>query len=1079
MKLHSLTITAFGPFADTQTINFDELAGTGLFLLQGDTGAGKTTILDAVCFALYGKLPGARGELGANPPVRSSYAPDSVGASVELEFSIGVHRYRVKRSPSWDRPKLRGEGTTLEHAKAYVEQLIDGEWVSRGAKPADVNTFLDGDQGLLGLSLDQFTRVAMLPQGEFAQFLKSNTNERDQLLSTLFDVSLYENLQRVANEHSKQLEAQTRETEQAFERSLDKLEGLALRYELGSPESEVAQAQTPEPDATEHDVEWGRSLTRTALQRVEQRKEAHQVALGRYEEARQQLTQLETVVSDAKEYEKYRLTRTELEDTQASAEQKRQALKQHELASEAQRFLNAEEKASHAVNKLRAAFQNARAELPSTLPVEQPNNAYPYAKLALSEVEAGEGEASEAEASGIEVQANTEIISQPVEAFAAWEVAIEQAVDRHRKLIASQEVCKASALALRRAHTDYEQRQAQAELARKDLAEAQIQRENALETKNSCEIPEEGSELLQERLKKLSEQAAAARKVEEAEAAYTAAHQRSETTQSSLDEARKRESDLYTQREAHLVASLAQDLTPGQPCSVCGATEHPAPAAYNDTATSTAPESSAASKPVASQHSTVVSERDIEAAQHERQQAERANDEAHNQERQSYEQLSEARATAGGLSLEQAQTSIDELTQKLQRVRQQEDALVRAENAVSAAEKVVDDSRNRLEYAETESTASHEKVDATQKEDTQRRAEQQSLLGDWDSIETLRAALETFSEHMRRCIDLHGRTVESQAALNEARTDAETYLSNHSITRAEVTSHLLDEEQATLLKQDVKQREELEARCKALAMLGAVQRASQRIDEGKATPSKEQLAEQRTRLASLEEHKDAALKAHNDAEHAHENIQEMFQELCEADSRRGKLGTETQRAKSIAAALNGTGGENLKSMSIRAYVLAARLEAVAEAATHRLNVLSDGRYRILHDDAKSRNRKAGLDLIVEDSWNSTVRPTATLSGGETFLVSLALALGLADIVQEETGGIAIETLFVDEGFGTLDKETLDKAMSGIDRLRQDGRMIGIVSHVEELRSQIPDQIYVKKTRNGSSVKVITADQPAT
>ncbi|WP_304270364.1 SMC family ATPase [Pseudoglutamicibacter cumminsii] len=1074
MKLHSLTITAFGPFADTQTINFDELAGTGLFLLQGDTGAGKTTILDAVCFALYGKLPGVRGELGANPPVRSSYAADSVGASVELEFSIGAQRYRVKRSPSWDRPKLRGEGTTLEHAKAFVEQLIDGEWVSRGAKPADVNTFLDGDQGLLGLSLDQFTRVAMLPQGEFAQFLKSNTNERDQLLSTLFDVSLYENLQRVANDHSKHLEAQTRETEQAFARSLDKLEGLAVRYELESAESEVAEGQNPEPDATEHDVEWGRDLTRAALQRVEQRKEAHQVVLGRYEEARQQLTQLETVVSDAKEYEKYRLTRTELEDTQASAEQKRQALKQHELASEAQRFLNAEEKASHAVNKLRAAFQNARAELPRTLPVEQPKNAYPYAQLALR----GD-EASGIEASEVDAQAETEAISQPVEAFVAWELAIKQADTLHRKLITSQEACKASALALRRAHTDYEQRQAQAELARKDLAEAQIQRENALETKNSCEIPEEGSELLQERLKKLSEQAAAARKVEEAEAAYTAAHQRSETTQSTLDEARKRESDLYTQREAHLVASLAQDLTPGQPCSVCGATEHPAPAAYNDTATSTAPESSAASKPVASRHSTVVSERDIEAAQHERQQAERANDEAHNQERQSYEQLSEARATAGGLSLEQAQTSIDELTQKLQRVRQQEDALVRAENAVSAAEKAVDDSRNRLEYAETESKASHERLDASQKEDTQRRAEQQSLLGDWDSIETLRAALEAFSEYMRRCIDLHSRTVESQAALNEIRTEAETYLSKHGIMRAEVTNHLLDEEQATILKHDVKQREELEARCKALAMLGAVQRASQRIDEGKATPSEEQLVEQRTRLASLEEHKDAALKAHNDAEHAHENIQEMFHELCEADSRRGELGAEAQRAKSIAAALNGTGGENLKSMSIRAYVLAARLEAVAEAATHRLSVLSDGRYRILHDDAKSRNRKAGLDLVVEDSWNSTVRPTATLSGGETFLVSLALALGLADIVQEETGGITIETLFVDEGFGTLDKETLDKAMSGIDRLRQDGRMIGIVSHVEELRSQIPDQIYVKKTRNGSSVKVITADQPAT
>ncbi|MDR7293700.1 exonuclease SbcC [Pseudoglutamicibacter albus] len=1052
MKLHTLTMTAFGPYAGTETIDFDALSGTGLFLLQGDTGAGKTTILDAVCFALYGKLPGARSELGTNPPVRSSYAPASLAASVELEFSIDAQRYRVKRSPAWNRPKKRGTGTTAENAKAYVEELVDGHWVSRGAKPADVNVFLDGAQGLLGLTLDQFTRVALLPQGEFAQFLKSSTNERDALLSTLFDVSLYENLQKTANEHSKHLEAQTRDTQEAYERCIEDFEELAVRFCLEPADLEGAS----------DDLGWAEGLTEAASQLIQRRSEAHQTATQHYGDAKDKLARLESVARDAREYENYRQARAELEAGEAEAEKKRQALVLHERAREAQRFMEAEANAASTVAKLSDAFEQARLELPRTLPVDHPEHAYPYRELTRG------NDASETHAAGL-------ALSQPVHEFTAWEEAIAQARTRQRELITSQEACKASAATLHRAQAESEKRQAHVEQANETLTQAHTSYERALEQVQACQKPEQGASQLEERLHKLTKQAQAARAVEDAEAAHKAARERSDETQTSLDAARQHEHDLYSQREAYLVASLAQDLTPGEPCSVCGATEHPSPATHTQTATNeTETTDSDPTTPI-----PTVTEHDIEEAQQARKRAERENSAAQDHARDSYESLSAARTQAGGLSLKQAQESIAELANKLESAREQEDAIERAETAVTSAEKAVDEARSRLKHAQTEAAASRQTLEEASQEDERRRHKQLAQQGEWESLEALSAALTRFTDTMRRCIDLHARTTDAQEQMNEARTKAETYLTHHKLTRTEAERNLLEDEEAEQLKKDIKAHADLEARSEALGSLESVQRAIQRIEDGESTSTEEQLTEQRGRVQQAAERKDEALAAHIEARHVSESIDQACAELRDADSRRGELGAQAQRAKAIAAALNGTGGENLKSMSIRAYILAARLEAVAEAATQRLNVLSDGRYRILHDDTKSRNRKAGLDLVVEDSWNSVVRPTATLSGGETFLVSLALALGLADIVQEETGGITIETLFVDEGFGTLDKETLDKAMTGIERLRQDGRMIGIVSHVEELRSQIPDQIYVHKTRKGSQVKVITADQPQT
>ncbi|MCH0543466.1 SMC family ATPase, partial [Streptomyces sp. MUM 203J] len=190
--------------------------------------------------------------------------------------------------------------------------------------------------------------------------------------------------------------------------------------------------------------------------------------------------------------------------------------------------------------------------------------------------------------------------------------------------------------------------------------------------------------------------------------------------------------------------------------------------------------------------------------------------------------------------------------------------------------------------------------------------------------------------------------------------------------------------------------------------------------------------------------------------------------------RLGPLRAEYDRFARLATLTAGTSAENQRRMRLETYVLAARLEQVAAAATARLQRMSAGRYTLVHSDARAGVKRAGLGLHVVDAWTGTERDTATLSGGETFFVSLALALGLADVVTDEAGGVRLDTLFIDEGFGSLDEHTLDEVLDVLDGLRERDRSVGIVSHVPDLRRRIPAQLEVVKNRAGSSVRLRSA-----
>jgi len=200
MRLHRLTVTAFGPFAGTEVVDFDRLAGGGLFLMHGPTGAGKTSVLDAVCFALYGSVPGTRRAAGGR--LRSDHAAESVAPRVVCELSVGGRRLEITRSPEWRRPKRRGAGTTREPARALLRELRDGEWVAVTQRADEAGDLL---QRLLGLGVDQFTKLVLLPQGEFAAFLRATADDRRTMLQRLFGTERFDDVEKWLAERRREL----------------------------------------------------------------------------------------------------------------------------------------------------------------------------------------------------------------------------------------------------------------------------------------------------------------------------------------------------------------------------------------------------------------------------------------------------------------------------------------------------------------------------------------------------------------------------------------------------------------------------------------------------------------------------------------------------------------------------------------------------------------------------------------------------------------------------------------------------------------------------------------------------------
>lgn len=980
MRLHQLEVTAFGPYSGHESVDFDELGSDGLFLLHGDTGAGKTTLLDAIAFALYGTVPGARNDVKR---LRCDTAPADVPTSVSLELTVQGYRLRVERSPEYQRPKKTGEGYTTQKAKASLT------WLSTppGGESAEGITRIDEVartvQRLLGMSVEQFFQVVMLPQGQFARFLRAETAERATLLDKLFGT---ERFGQVETWFAEQRRQQRRELE---ERSRDADELFAR----------VVQVVGAEPEEGADRSTWledeDKRLTRE------------------FEDAQAEQTR----------------TRRDRDDAEATLARRR------DLAERVRRVRQAKDSLRE-LDERRADHENWRAEL----------DAAQRSVAVLAAKASADGTAAELSSARDEVAAA---------AARCPDVDTEADLERLRSDVAgTQEQAGALAQLVTEAEQQEQDRQRLTDLAERvdtDLrADAElVEQQEGLpdritEARRQLERAREADtrrESVVARVDELTALLDTARQLPAAEQELATAETRASEAVDAHQRARDTVQDLRQRRLAGMAAELAAGLTSGEACPVCGSQEHPAPSDEVDDRVDAETE---------------------ERAQAAEQAAHAEREEANNTAALARQRCERLRDRLGAWTeselvaeLERARTERDEVTAEADAVGQRTETLSELEAlteriATRRAELATNVAALRSEHAALAETVE------------QRRARLVEARGEFDGVEQRRRHLLDRAARVERLVaarvavdDAARRDAERQAAVVEAAREA-----GFDDVAAAVAADR-DEQRCTELREalaDVDRR-----RASARATLEELSDVDPDTDAG-VEAAEEEAARARQAVER------AAAEVHG-AERRLSDLRDLAQRLRRAWERLGPAQARFAELDALADVVNGQ-GQNARKMTLRSYVLAARLEEVAVAATRRLQRMSEGRYSFVHSDAAgARGTRGGLGLDVLDDYSGQTRSTKTLSGGESFLASLSLALGLADVVAAESGGALLDTLFIDEGFGTLDADTLDLVMDALDELRAGGRVVGLVSHVEEMRQRINVRLRVRKSRTGSTLAV--------
>jgi DNA repair protein SbcC/Rad50 len=972
MRLHHLEVTAFGPFADTVEVDFDHLSGAGLFLLSGPTGSGKTSVLDAVCFALYGDVPGDRATARR---LRADQAAPGVAPRVTLEATLSGRRFRLVRSPAWERPKKRGSGTTAQQASVTISERIDGEWVPLTSRLDEAGHLVSR---LLGMNLAQFTQVAMLPQGRFQAFLRSRSEERHQLLQRLFRTGRFEDVERWLRDRRIDLR---RSSDGVHQDVADLVSRFSESAGTPLPEDwDVRDLAGQADDGTL--AAWAVELVATT---------------------RGSLSAATAATRSAAQAEQ--TARSALDAGRATADQQARV---EAAAAEHARLLAAADE--HATARIRIeAARRAATVVPLRRVAVDAGRAL---ERAAAQVPPGtDREAVEAGLLDlVEGVARVRSLQPREDRLAVLDRALTTLVARRDSVAAALEVATGRAAELPALVGDLR--------ARREAARAAVAEVDSVAARLSAH----------------EEVAALTVALDEARSAHTAARE-------IALELRSRALDVRQARLEGMAAEIAHGLAVGASCPVCGSHEHPQKAARPDGAPDAAAERAAqkaADAAAADEHLRDVEARDL-ATRLEHATA-RAGDPADLDElRARHAILASAAATAP--EVERSLSAVEaEVTAVADAVRRLEtDA---AETAASLRLLGQEAAVLRAEFDRTLDDSPHASLAALLTDLVARERTARALLRALDARD---AAADAADEAERRA---------EECALEAGFDDVAGALAA-ALPRAE-----LDE-----LAARVADHERRLANAEAvLAEPGA--------DQVGLFPPPDLRALTRTHGRSL-----TALTAARTTEAAWETRVErltlLAAELAVTLEKWTPLRAELDLTTRLARFVEGKSADNRLQMRLSAYVLAYRLSQVVAAANERLSRMSDQRYSLEHTGRRGAGEtRGGLSLLVRDDWSGESRDPATLSGGETFVVSLALALGLADVITQETGGADLDTLFVDEGFGSLDADTLDDVLDTLDSLRDGGRVVGVVSHVAEMRDRIPTQLVVTKTRTGSGVSVV-------
>ncbi len=1010
MKPIKLTMQAFGPFAQTETIEFDKLGTNPLFLINGPTGSGKTSILDAICFALYGETTGNERQ---GVQMRCDMAAPTLLTEVTLEFSLHGKSYRVIRSPEQEAPKARGEGMTVRKHTAALYEITDEEKLIT-SKTTQVKTEVTN---IVGLNETQFRQVMVLPQGKFRELLLATSKEREEIFGQLFQTDIYKKIEYALKDKASAISKAKDEFDNQIRGALQ-VAGVSSEAEL-TEQREALSSQFESVQKQEQESLAQLNAVKTELQKAEvlsnefKKREQAEIALKRHLEQNDAVSSRQLQLDNAKKASKVELPYVTLQNASKQTQ---------ELEQKVAKLSQDLTVANDAVKSKEGALQIAK-EQAAQLP-----------KLTEQQYQLEGMKGKLVEKSELEKAINAGLTQK-----SEFEATLKKYIALKEKLTL------------------------EAQRGQKSLDQARVD----VASIGSVEVEIKQQQRLMQDLQKLTGLNQELAKLD----ALTP------SKQASVDQAKARYVEL--QRSADTLeliwhnaqaAVLAQRLQTGEMCPVCGSVEHPQPAQF--VGEEVTKEQVQRARNTEREGQVALNQLSNQLEQH---------NIATGQYKQQIEQLSVELGQNASMNLSALQASMQKLNKRLQQLSSIN--LVQLEQSVNELNQRCVTGEGKINDLQNQMAANESKVKGIQEQLAKLSASldakyssldvlEQDIVAIQKQITELNAAFESAQNHLQQAV-LAKTNIESQLTtnqqwlnealerLNTAKADwAQALQASAFEDEAQFLASKVDEAEMQVWQQEIDAFKQNQIKLEqTLADL-----SSELKDL--ALPDLEGL---NVRLNSVQQSYVEARNQLDSTRSLFERLEKVRNDIATLHDKNTKLEDEYKVFGTLYDVASGKTGSRI---SLHRFVLGVLLDDVLIQASQRLSLMSKGRYILARKTEGFKGAAGrGLDLVVEDSYTGKTRDVATLSGGESFMAALALALGLSDVVQSYSGGIRLDTLFIDEGFGSLDPESLDLAIQTLVDLQQTGRMIGVISHVSELKEQMAQRIDVEPSRLGSTVSV--------
>ncbi|WP_445487224.1 AAA family ATPase [Niallia sp. 03133] len=1037
MRPLKLTMQGFGPYAGSETIDFNVLGNRTMFVISGKTGSGKTTIFDGISYAIYGK---ASGEDRNGPELRSQFAPNSLLTEVSLEFKLRNERYLIIRSPQQEKKKDRGDGFTTIGAKA--ELFIYDEDGEQKVIASSIREVDEKVKEIMQIDSNQFRQILMIPQGEFRKLLTSDSKEKEMILQKLFRTEMYKRIEEKLKVHSSKLK---KSVELQLFRRNTALQSITSLY--------IEDLQTHLLDNGENDVIL-LPLLEKEINAMEKKLEELQKTLDdknkRRDNVRQQLFEAESILKQLQLRDSLGEKKQELFEKQDFYQKLEDSV---QLAQKAD-LLTKQEEICHHLKKQIDASEKEKYHLNDLIEKEKANWL------------------------GAEKQFKIEEKKEEERKKLTDHISYLKSIEKDVQLFSEKET-KVKQLALILKNAEAKKRQLQGSKKENEALFLVLNEEKRQFEANKITYLENKEKLmtLHYILEKTEKYKGLAKK-------YSSLHTQIAEKQIIVEKIRSRFNDgkvlLETMESEWLAAQsylLAEKLQKDEPCPVCGSTDHPRMA-----------------------NSAVVhitNDEDVKSARADLLQLEKEKSEAESilmtlQTQQTFLQedqnasMEEIRKNLPDYSALNSETMNRKLESEVEALKKEQIQLMEAEKKVIKTEEEIRKIEQRLSAIQEEADKNSLEI----QENSIRLAEQKTTLDSMKSMipDYLRDVAQYIKEKDHAKVKLK-RLEESYKKAQDALQETKDSLQKATIKREGTVASI------TRLEENMKSERAIfleSMRTQGFANYSAYTQAKLPEEESDKRMKNIRLYHEEYRsvcdryqdlLDSLKNVKkpDIVLlkKKVEDIEKSISQVQQEYTNLMvkkrdNEDVRNQVLAINKEikqleeEYKLLGHLYDITRGQNTYRITFERYVLASFLDEILQAANMRLIKMTSGRYQLLRKTDRSKgNVQSGLELLVYDQYTGQERHVKTLSGGESFKAALSLALGLADVVQQYAGGVSLETMFIDEGFGTLDPESLDQAIETLMDIQSSGRLVGIISHVPEIKERMEMHLEVIAGQTGS------------